>query len=89
MSEELPPDDEAPRRSSYAAPVWFVVVLIVGYPLSIGPAQLVYNRLGLDGTLMGDVLMYAYLPLAWLRITYPGSLLDTAILWWSELWAGL
>lgn len=89
MSYEASTTDERTVGSRYGLAVLMLLVLVLGYPLSIGPANLVYVKLGLSGTGFGRVMEVFYRPISAYQASSPNNLLSTALHQWVELWERL
>ncbi len=87
MSENSARDDSAKTPTGgFATPLWVMLVLIVGYPLSMGPVAMAFHRLGLQGTPLGNLLLFAYFPLEWFLDNSANSWFVRGLAWWIKLW---
>lgn len=87
MSDEV--TDEGTGNSSASRgvlAVWVVLFVVVLYPLSIGPAAWLYERLHLDGTAMGAALTMIYYPIVMLREANPNGRINDIVSSWISLW---
>ncbi len=90
MSEEVSDDDARnSSRTRGMMGVWATMLVLVLYPLSVGPLSLLYERLNLEGTAIGRVLTLIYYPIRMLcdrdRDGWVCKLLEK----WAELWTSL
>ncbi len=70
-------------------PLWSLLFLVIGYPLSTGPVVYLLAKFDLAGTVTHDVIRWIYLPFGWLVRQFNGPLLREWLSRWEEFWANL
>lgn len=82
--------NSAKRESSSKTPLLIWIFVILGYPLSSGPAIVCFERFSLGDTLAGDVMMSFYWPMIWLaRWDSPHGIVGRWLYAWEAFWMGL
>lgn len=90
MTDESADTSEREPRSSGTALMWFAIIVVVGYPLSSGPAIWCYEYFSLSGSVVGTALEIIYLPFNWVvEWSGPKGVLNSCIQTWGELWTEL
>gem|GEM_PF-6304472 len=86
MSDETEETTAQTGRSWFGIGLLLLVAVVVGYPLSVGPAAFIHSRCDLHGTAFGTFIETAYRPLSLLDQLMPNSVPVRFLHWWVMLW---